>query len=137
LVVTASLKLKYAGNDEEEEFCGIIAVDPETGKWKKIVQLGTGPGTGSGCDHRVSPDGETLAFVRNDATVGVWTCDMQRADRPGKISDLGGWGTRLVWSPKGERLVVNTGEYDKLKKSPTYVNWLIDADGSNAMKLPI
>ena len=137
IVLMANLRLKYVGNDEEEEYCGIISVDPEAGKWKKITGLGTGPGTGSGGCHRVSPDGETLAFVRNDATVGVWTCDIARADKPAKISDLGEWGSRLVWSPKGERLVVSNAKFDKLEKKWTHENWLMDADGSHAMKLPV
>jgi RNA polymerase sigma factor (sigma-70 family) len=137
IVLMANLRLKYEGNDEEEEYAGIISVDPETGKWKKIVGLASGPGSGSGGCHRVSPDGETLAFVRNDATVGVWTCDMQRADKPAKISDRGEWGSRLLWSPKGERLVVSNAKFDKLEKKWTNESWLMDADGSHAMKLPI
>ena len=45
----------------------------------------------------MSPDGETLVFVQDDA---LWTCDTLGAGKPAKIAELTGG---LLWSPKGER----------------------------------
>jgi len=124
LFVTGSLKLKYEGNDSEELFIGMIAVDPETGRWKKITE----GGNGYDMSPRGSPDGETLVFVRDDA---ILTCATQGADNSRKISDRGGWP---IWSPKGERLLVSKV---KLENKSSYETWLMEADGSNAQKLPI
>jgi Tol biopolymer transport system component len=120
IFVTAMLNVKRAGQDNEERFRGIIAIDPETGKWTKI--------TGDGNRPRVSPDGETLIFVRENA---VWNCDTKGADNPGKITDL---GSLPLWSADGKSLVVNKGNFDK---KWTHHHWRMAADGSDAKKLPI
>jgi RNA polymerase sigma factor (sigma-70 family) len=121
----ASLLVKKPGEDSEQRVSGIIAVDPETGKWKKI--------TGSGHSQRVSPDGETLIFVRDDA---IWNCDTKGSDNPGKISEHGGLP---IWSPDGKRLLTSKGSFEKEggKEKLVAQTWLMDADGSNAKELPI
>jgi Tol biopolymer transport system component len=121
----ASLLVKKSGEESEQRVRGIIAVDPETGKWKKI--------TGSGHSQRVSPDGETLIFVRDDA---IWNCDTKGADNPGKISELGGLP---IWSPDGKRLLTSQVTFAKEpgKEKSVTQTWLMDSDGSNARKLPL
>jgi Tol biopolymer transport system component len=118
----ANLKVKRAGQENEENFSGVIAIDPETGKWQKI--------TGSGFSGRVSPDGETLAFGKFNAgnDTSIWNCDTHGTDNPGKIADF---GSLPIWSPDGKYLVTNKGPIGQ------HEAWQMEADGSKAKKLPI
>jgi RNA polymerase sigma factor (sigma-70 family) len=125
----AHLKVKRAGDDDAQDHRGIIAIDPDTGKWTKI--------TGNGYSPRISPDGETVIFVRHTGGATgivdseVWNCDTGGSDNPGKITDIGGLP---CWSPDGKHLIVNKGKFDKTWAHTTY---RIDANGVNAEKLPI
>jgi RNA polymerase sigma factor (sigma-70 family) len=126
----ASLKVKRAGDDDEQDFRGIIAIDPDTGKWWKI--------TGDGNSPRISPDGETVIFTRHTGGAAVfadsvlWNCDTGGSDNPGKISDIGGVPS---WSPDGKYLVVNKS---KLKDDVwTHRAFRIDANGANPKELAI
>lgn len=69
----------------------IIAIDPETGDWQKMSDAGDMV--------RVSPDRQTLAFMREGA---IWNCDAQGGNNAGKISSV---GSLPVWSPDGQYLV--------------------------------
>jgi hypothetical protein len=69
-----------------EGFTGIIAIDPDTGKWRPIYKGRTMfPG-------RVSPDGRYIVYshaggdVRPDE-VGIWIYDMTRQSPPRRIFD--------------------------------------------------
>jgi len=132
IYVSAALRYKPAGQDEEKTQYGlIIAIDPATGKWQKIAD--------GGHDGRVSPDGQTLVFSRLDA--GIWNCDTGGSNNPGKISDKSG---RPVWSPDGKYLVATRQvdldkDNDKARAAPAWKceTWRIDADGRNPIKLPI
>src|SRR5206468_6372107 len=98
IYVSAALRYKPAGEDEEKtQYNLIIAIDPATGKWQKIVD--------GGHDGRVSPDGQTLVFSRQG--VGIWNCDTAGSNDPGQISDKSG---RPVWSPGGKHLVATRQE---------------------------
>jgi Tol biopolymer transport system component len=131
IYVSAVLRYKPQGKDEEEtHYNMIIAVDPASGKWQKIAE---------GHDGRVSPDGQTLVFTRHNE--GIWNCDTQGSNNPGKISDKSG---RPVWSGDGKYLVATKQELlkkdsDKPRTSPAWKDetWRMDADGGNPVKLNI
>jgi BlaR1 peptidase M56/WD40-like Beta Propeller Repeat len=132
IYVSAGLRYKAEGQDEEKTYYGmIIAIDPATGKWQKI--------TDRGYDGRVSPDRQTLVFSRLEH--GIWNCDTGGTNNPGKISDKSG---RPIWSPDGKHLVVTRQEdldKDNVKNrtKPAWKDetWRMDADGHNPVKLPI
>jgi Tol biopolymer transport system component len=136
IFVSASLRYKPEGKEEEETQLNlIIAIDPATGKWQKI--------TDNGHAGRVSPDGQTLVFDRyeNGQSSGIWNCDTQGSNNPGKISDK---GSRPIWSPDGKHLVTTKQELlpdekDKKRTKPAWKDesWKIDADGGNPVKLDI
>jgi RNA polymerase sigma factor (sigma-70 family) len=127
----ASLKVKRAGDDEPRDIRGIIAIDPETGKWRKI--------TGNGHNPRISPDGETVIFVRHTGGANgfvdseTWNCDTGGSDNPGKITDIGGMP---LWSPDGKHLIVSKSKIDN-KDVWDHRTFRIDANGANAKELPI
>jgi len=131
IYLNASLKVKRPGDDEAQNYRGIIAIDPETGKWRKI--------TGSGYNPRVSPDRETVLFVKHTGVADgrvveseLWNCDTGGTDNPGKITNLGGLA---CWSPDGKHLVVNHGKTENDKW--IHHTWRIDADGRNPKELAI
>jgi Tol biopolymer transport system component len=136
IYLSIALTYKPEGKEEEETHHGlIIAVDPATGKWQKITD-----GVHGG---RVSPDGQTLVFSRfeNGQQVGIWNCDTQGGNNPGKISDKHG---TPIWSPDGKHLVATKQELqkeesDKPRKTSAWKDetWKMDADGRNPVKLPI
>jgi beta-lactamase regulating signal transducer with metallopeptidase domain/Tol biopolymer transport system component len=132
IYVSAGLRYKAEGQDEEKTYYMIIAIDPATGKWQKI--------TDRGYFGRVSPDRQTLVFTRlTDA--GIWNCDTGGTNNPGKISDKSG---RPIWSADGKHLVATKQEdvdkdNDKNRTTPAWKDetWRMDADGHNPVKLPI
>jgi Tol biopolymer transport system component len=135
LYVNVALTYKPEGKDEETQHNLIIAIDPATGKWQKI--------TDSGHAGRVSPDGQTVVFSRfeNGQEIGIWNCDTQGSNNPGKVSDRGG---RPIWSPDGKHLVATKQELlpkesEKKRTKPAWKDetWKMDADGRNPVKLPI
>jgi Tol biopolymer transport system component/beta-lactamase regulating signal transducer with metallopeptidase domain len=132
IYVSAALRFKADGQDEEKtHYSMLIAIDPATGKWRKMAD--------GAHDGRVSPDGQTLVFGRH--VDGIWNCDTGGSNNPGKISDKSG---RPIWSPDGKHLVATKQESldkdnEKDRKTPAWRDetWRIDADGSNPIKLPI
>ena len=131
IFVSTLLRYKPEGKDVEATANMIIAVDPVTGKWQKI--------TDQGFDCRVSPDRQTLVFSRLNE--GIWNCDTQGSNNPGKISDKSG---RPIWSPDGKHLVATKQELlpnegNKPRTAPAWKDetWRIDASGGNPVKLPI
>jgi beta-lactamase regulating signal transducer with metallopeptidase domain len=131
IYVSAALRFKAEGQDEEKtHYSMLIAIDPATGKWRKMAD--------DAHYGRVSPDGQTLVFGRDG---GIWNCDTGGSNNPGKISDKSG---RPIWSPDGKHLVATRQENldkdnEKGRKTPAWRDetWRIDADGSNPIKLPI
>jgi RNA polymerase sigma factor (sigma-70 family) len=103
----------------------IIAIDPDTGTWKKL--------TGTGIRPRVSPDGQTLVFIRDD---GVWNCDTGGSDNPGKLFEGPGYGG-AVWSPDGKHLYFSAlqGVFDN--NVWRHETWQRDPDGGNPVKLKL
>lgn len=105
----------------------LISVDPATGKWRKLTE--------GQADHpRVSPDGQTVLFHRDDA---IWNCDTAGSDNPGKIATyaaakVDGVGSP-VWSPDGKHFYLSTFA---VKLGEIYIGetWRYEADGSNPVK---
>jgi beta-lactamase regulating signal transducer with metallopeptidase domain/Tol biopolymer transport system component len=132
IYVSAMLRYKADGDDEEKDHSLIIAIDPATGAWQKM--------TDRGHDCRVSPDGQTLVFNRHQN--GLWNCDTGGSNNPGKIFDKSG---RPNWSPDGRHLVVTKQELVKERdseprpKAPVWKDetWRLEADGRNPLQLPI
>jgi beta-lactamase regulating signal transducer with metallopeptidase domain len=132
IYVSAALRFKAEGQDEEKTHHGmLIAIDPATGKWRKMAD--------DAHFGRVSPDGQTLVFGRQ--LDGIWNCDTGGSNNPGKISDKSG---RPIWSPDGKHLVATRQENldkdnEKDRKTPAWRDetWRVDADGGNPVKLPI
>lgn len=131
IYVSASYRIKPEGADEEKTVHNaIIAIDPATGEWQLVVENGHAA--------RLSRDRRTLVFNRPDD--GIWKCEAD-GQFPFKISDQEG---RPVWSPDGMQFVVTKQEdldKDNVKNrtTPAWRNetWRIDANGRNAVKLPI
>jgi RNA polymerase sigma factor (sigma-70 family) len=83
LVVVALLE------DEGQRRQLLISVDPGTGTWKKL--------SGEDVHHpRVSPDGQTVIFHRDDA---IWNCDTGGSDNPGKIAVYAAPKVEVVGAP--------------------------------------
>src|SRR5262249_35925673 len=114
------IPVTFRTNDKLEG--GIIAIDPETGKWKKIAD--------EGGQVRVSPDRQTLLFEKNG---GIWNCDTQGSNNPGRIFDR---GYSSVWSPDDRQIIVTEGKHLEAQNKWQVENWLMKADGSNATPLP-
>jgi Tol biopolymer transport system component len=116
----------------------IIAIDPETGGWQIIIEK---KGGGAGDDIRLSPDRRLLVFAR--FLDGIWKSESD-GQFPFKIFDQDDRSyrgmLRPVWSPDSKRIIVNKGEYIK-KRFQEEVwqsqSWQMDADGRNAVKVPI
>ena len=117
----ARIFVNVSVREDEKLVNQIIAIDPESGKWKKIADGGGRP--------RISPDGETALLGRSE---GIWNCDTQGGNNPGQISDK---GYSAVWSPDGKQIIATNGHQDTGKWQVE--NWLMNADGSKPTRLPI
>jgi Tol biopolymer transport system component len=127
----AYLMTKPKGTDKKETVRGIIAIDPETGRWEKILE-------GDGV--RVSRDGRTLAFSKHkrsnssyveSAEIGTYDLTTRRASQV-----VAEGGTVFCWSPDGKRIVNIKGHFTKDDRSQNTTSQ-IDVDGSGLTKLPI
>ncbi len=131
IYAAASFKTKAdGGNPEHIE--GIVAIDPSTGNWTRIVDRGDSP--------RVSPDGKRLAFTEDKTPKGAWACDAQTGANPIQLFSK---ATSAVWSPDGKELVVGVpAPVPREYRGEEYwgeetAKWRIGADGSNPQPLPL
>lgn len=104
----------------------IVSIDPNTGAWKKLVENG-------GHFPRVSPDGQTVAWAGVDDD-GVWNCDTARGESPARITDLLGVP---YWSGDSKKILVARALATEDPKQHRYETWLLDADGTNKVKLGV
>jgi len=109
----------------------VVGIDPETREQTTVLD---------GCQvrPRVSPNGRTVAYSRDDA---LWVRSLAGGDEPKKILDLKGstGGTPPVWSPAGRQIVISLAE----KKEPqdqgpwVFETVRVNVDGSERTELPI
>jgi len=111
-------------NDGKVDF-SIIAINPDTGSWKRLTGVGDYP--------RVSPDGQTVIFLRDDA---VWNCDTGGSDNPGKLFEWPGYGGP-VWSADGKHLYYSSIQNALGNNLWQHQSWRRDADGGNPVKLKL
>ncbi len=126
LVVRAADLLR---GGKDEPFNGIVAIDPQTAKWRTIYTGPIGPGP-------ISPDGRYLV----SATIG-WILDPQEAGV--RVYDLTGQTPpRRIFETKGEPLWANDGRQVIMSvpvggRYRQFETWRVNADGTGRAKLPI
>jgi Tol biopolymer transport system component len=107
----------------------VIAIDPGTGEQSTVLE---------GCESRprVSPDGRTLAFTRDDA---VWTRSVAGGDEPRRVLELEGatGGSPPVWSPDGKQIVVSLGSHSKDNGPWVFKTVRVNADGTGRTELKV
>lgn len=105
----------------------IVAVDPETGDWIRLVNEANFP--------RVSPDGRTLAYLKSDIANdidGIWTCEIDAPAQGRRISQIS--SRPPVWSGDGEEFLITDEANDT---SPHYKSWRFDSDGDHQKRITI
>ena len=120
--------------DNRGEFsASMVAVDPETGKWRTIAK-GLPPGP-------VSPDGRYIVYSQLGR-------DHDAAELGIRVYDTTGWEpTRRVferngvprWSNDGRRVVIGIpfGEVGAPIGEQKFETWVVNADGTGWARLPI
>jgi hypothetical protein len=103
----------------------IIAVDPKTGKWKRICDGNRSHGV------RVSADGGMMAFGK--ISDGVWTGGALEGSSPARIFER---GSPAGWSSDGKQLLVNDGKFEE-GKTWEHESWRMTANGMDVTKLTI
>jgi RNA polymerase sigma factor (sigma-70 family) len=106
---------------------GILSIDPETGKWKKLAD-------NYDQTARVSPDGRTVVFDRDDA---IWNCDTGGTNAPGKLFDWPNGYGGPVYSPDGKHLYLSKVQSALGSEVWLHETWQYDADGRNPVKLKL
>jgi Tol biopolymer transport system component len=118
---------------ETEKYRGVIVIDPNTGAWQKLGDLGNGL--------RVSPEGERIASTQRKPS--QTPRQKQRGSEPFvadlktlaavKVADSGG---QPIWSPDGKELLYHVGTMEK-ETGWRGATWLIDLATRQTRKLPI
>jgi len=127
LVVRAADLSRRGG---EEPFIGIVAIDPQTAKWRTIYTgLAIGPGP-------VSPNGRYLVSAivgRNldPQESGIWVYDLTGQTPPRRIFEKKG---EPFWANDGRQVVIGVPVGVGYRKFET---WRVNADGSGRTRLPI
>jgi hypothetical protein len=137
IYLIAHLKTKPIGANPKEDALGdvrgIIAVDPETGRWEKIID---GDNVGN---VRAFRDGKALVFAKHGQASGrtetteIWTYDLttRRASRMAIDAASG----IVCWSPDGKQIL--NVKWRLTDDRSHNVASLINLDGSGIKKLPI
>jgi Tol biopolymer transport system component len=127
----AYMNVKSKGTNSDQEMHAIIAIDPETGQWEKIID--------NGHDPRVSPDGKSLVYsIFKDPDKDskehreIWNYDLKSKNKRLIYIDAGCYS----WSPDGKNLVNTKGHKTADEKSEDDTR-LLSIDGSKNTKLPI
>lgn len=131
IFLRANVKIERNGVSKGEEIQGIIAVDPETGQWEKILD---------GDRVRVSRDGKALAVARSRASnssmiesADIWKYDLASRRETQIAAEA---GTMFCWSPDGNRIVIVESRFTKDDRSQDTTEQ-INLDGSGRTRLPI
>lgn len=113
---------------EPNPVSSLIAIDPETGEWKKVLD---------GCDFRprASRDGKMIAFAKDG---GLWTRAIAGGEAK-RILDMEGAtsGSPPVWSGDGKEIIVSLGRHDNTKQHWVFKTLRVAADGSKREELKI
>ncbi|MEN6406592.1 MAG: hypothetical protein ABFC77_08985 [Thermoguttaceae bacterium] len=130
----ANLKTKSNPANRKEDALGdvrgIIAVDPDTGRWEEVC-----PGDAV----RVAHNGKSLAFTRfrpSKSHAAEFT-EIETYDlTTHRTSPIGAKGDFFFWSPDDRQIVTVTGHFTEDSRSEN-TTWLVQADGSARKKLPV
>ena len=130
IYTTAHLEFKNEAG-AVEKYNGVIAIDPNSGDWKKVGEFGN--------NFQISPDGRRYLYTRQvpntSKTHSIW--DIWSADAKG------GTPVRIAedalcprWSPDGKEVLYFKGKESKDAgwHGPT---WLLDLETKRAKQLPI
>jgi peroxiredoxin/Tol biopolymer transport system component len=127
-VIVRAADMSRSPQRREEAFMGIVAIDPETGKWRTIYEgLSSGP---------ISPDGRYMAYPnigRNLAVsqTGVWIHDLTGQTQKWRIFARRG---NPLWSHAGQKVVIST----PLESQPrNFETWRVNRDGTELTRLTI
>jgi dipeptidyl aminopeptidase/acylaminoacyl peptidase len=119
IFVGAGLGLRTA-DDETRLFQYAIAIDPNTGSWTRLQNLREAGGISVPLSPvRVSPDGRTMLFMRENE---LWKCDARTGQGAERVLEK---GSPTAWAPDGKSFVVLLPKGD----SPflEVENWLVNA----------
>jgi beta-lactamase regulating signal transducer with metallopeptidase domain len=108
--------------DDERQYNLVLSIVPRTGEWKKLTE---------GHSPRVSPDGRTVMFYRDDE---VWSAGAASASSPGVVAK--GMTGRIGWTPDSRHVIISPGKYidDQGWEHATHQ---ISVDGFIRKSLPI
>ena len=123
------------GGPETPETRGLFAIDPDTGAYTKLADVGGLV--------RVSPDGAKAAFAKfgpprrdnRQDREGTWLVDLVAKTEPRKLIAAAG---HIFWSAESQRLLVS--EWGQKPGDPgpsSFTTWQVNADGSDMCKLAI
>ncbi len=109
---------------------GIIAIDPESGQWQRVLAEPAPSG-------RISPDGRSLATFRlralqEESNRGVWLFDLEGNEPKRVFQGLGAGQT--YWSGDGTRLLACGIELPRVEPIALQ-SWVIPLDGQEPTKL--
>ena len=127
IIVRAS---DFSGHSGPEGFHGIVAIQPESGKWRTIHRgLELAPG-------RVSPDGRYFLYSTQNRRlpeneIGIWIYDMSGKLPARRIFERMG---EPFWSNNGQQVVIGLPVDEKYEN---YESWRVNADGTGRTKLPV
>jgi Tol biopolymer transport system component len=128
LVLTAALRTAGEPNRFEQS---LITVDPNSGAWTRLLNLNSEGNSGFTfplSSTRISPDGQSILFVRGDE---VWR---QATFARDSLVRVAAKGQPKAWDPTGNAFVIAV---DNGTSRSTIENWLVRADGSTRSKLAL
>jgi BlaR1 peptidase M56/Protein of unknown function (DUF1549)/WD40-like Beta Propeller Repeat len=124
LIVNAGLRTT---KNEKRFFQSAIAIDPNSGNWTRLQNLNESGFTVPLSPVRVSPDGRTMLFMRENE---IWKCDAITGENPVRVFPK---GQPKAWAPDGKEFIV------AVEKEAGTENWRVSADGKkqSMLSLPI
>jgi len=128
IYIDAVMNVKSEDSNPSNEIHAIIAIDPETGQWEKVID--------GGYRAKVSPDGQMIAFLASTNSdtdkEEIWTYDLKSKKKTLICND----GGNFSWAPDGKSIVFTKSHFTADDKSEDNT-WSISLDGSEKTKLPI
>jgi RNA polymerase sigma factor (sigma-70 family) len=101
----------------------LMELDPNTGTRADVFD-------GCSMRPRVSPDGKSVAFGRENA---LWVRGLDPKAEPRKVADLGVYsGAPAAWSPDGKQIIINAGR--KEKSDWVFTTFRVNTDGTGREK---